>query len=298
MNKKKSIPIVLVGSGRSGTTWLLDVLTIDINYRPIFEPLHWLQIKKASEFHNLYLTKNDKFPALERFLNDIFYYRVDDGWLRWMHFGILKEEQLLRKILQYSYNFPKYKFWAKNRVVKFIKANLMIEWLEECFNPKIVYLIRHPCAVIASQRKMGWDSRLTRFLSQDGLVNEYLEPHIDLISSAKTELERLTILWCIENFILLKQIKKKDVTAFACIYENIVCEPENQLNNIMTYLAYPQAVARKTINKMKKKMSPYKGSLEKWQSNLSNMEIDYILDASNQFGIDIYGRDSFPVKQL
>jgi len=36
--KENASPIVLVGSGRSGTPWLLNILTLDYNYRAIFEP--------------------------------------------------------------------------------------------------------------------------------------------------------------------------------------------------------------------------------------------------------------------
>ena len=56
--KENASPIVLAGSGRSGTSWLLNILTLDYNYRAIFEPFNWLQVPIASKFSNIFLIKN------------------------------------------------------------------------------------------------------------------------------------------------------------------------------------------------------------------------------------------------
>jgi len=296
--KENASPIVLAGSGRSGTSWLLNILTLDYNYRAIFEPFNWLQIPIASKFYNLYLTSSDEYPELEKFMRQVFYYKTDEAWARWMHFGIGKKTPLLKKTLQYIYNLPKYKFWAKNRVVKIIKGNLMLSWLQKHFNAKIVYIIRHPCAVIDSQRRMGWDTRLTRFLSQPKLISDYLHPYLDFIYSAKTETEKLAILWCIENFVPLQQIKKGEIKAFACTYEHIICEPEKYLEGIMSFLGFPLHIIKKNIIKMKRKMPPNKNNLQKWRFNLNKSEINYILNAVKHFGINIYNYDYLPIKGI
>ncbi len=224
-------------------------------------------------------------------MKNVFYYRSEEAWVRWMQFGISKETPLPRKILQYGYNLPKYRFWAKNRVIKEIKGNLMLSWLEKWFNVKIVFLIRHPCAVVYSQRKMGWDTRLNRFLDQQKLVQGYLNCHLDLIHTAKTDLEKLTILWCIENLVPLRQINDGKLNALLCFYEKIVTEPENYLNIILSYLNLPE----KTISNIMKKMPPNNNTLKKWQNSLSRSEIDYILNTAAKFNINFYSHNYLPL---
>ncbi|MCP4267548.1 MAG: hypothetical protein GY777_18615 [Candidatus Brocadiaceae bacterium] len=295
MSRNHIKPIVLAGTGRSGTSWLLDILTLDYDYRSIFEPLHNIQVPSAADFYYLYLVENDNHPALEKYMYNVFYNHTREAWLRWMHFGISKETPIIKKTMQYMYSLPKFKFWAKNRVIKLIKGNLMLGWLQKQFDVNIVYLIRHPCAVVSSQKRMGWNVSLNRFMEQANLIEAYLAPHLDVIKTAETDTQKLAILWCIENVVVFRQLEQLKLHASAYLYEDIVCEPERQLKHILSNLDLPLHKADKFLSKMKKRMPPKKETLGKWKSSLSNYEIGYILDAVNSFGINLYGDNILPI---
>ena len=296
MNRKKSCAYLLIGSGRSGTTWLHDMLTMDFNYRPIFEPLHELQVPIAKKYYNLFLESDAEIPELYDYLLNVFYRRVNNAWLRWMHFGISNNTPILRKVLQYIYNLPKYKFWARYRVIKFIKANLIVEYLQKNFDVKIIYLIRHPCAAVSSQRKMGWNTKMDRILSQKNLIKKY-DGIQGLILSANKEIEKLTILWCIENSLILDQIRNKKIKVIFATYEDIVLNPEGELQRILSESSYPDKVANRIVSRMKRRSPPQERSIYKWQSEINDEEKKYIINMITAFDIFLYGSDPFPVER-
>ena len=264
---------------------------MDFNYRPIFEPLHEFQTSIGGEYANKYLTSDDDVPELEDYLFRVFYRKIGDAWLRWLHFGIGFETSRSRKILQYIYNSPKFKFWAKNRVVKLIKANLMIEWILNQFEvQKIIYLIRNPCAVVLSQRKLGWNTNLSRYLSQSKLMEIYADQY-ELIQSAEEITEKLTIQWCIENSLLLNQIERNKNNILFLKYESLVMNPLETLTFIMKESSYQASAIHKITKKMAGSKLPQTKSLRKWEQELEEKEIRYILETSKKFGISLYEND-------
>ena len=61
-------PLVIAGSGRSGTTWILDVLAEANNLRPVFEPLNPYGVNEARDFGNRYVRENANEPELKCFM--------------------------------------------------------------------------------------------------------------------------------------------------------------------------------------------------------------------------------------
>ena len=66
-------PRVVAGFGRSGTTWIQDVLARTNSLRAVFEPLHPIAIPGAAQYAHTYLAKNDDDEALYRFLSQYFF---------------------------------------------------------------------------------------------------------------------------------------------------------------------------------------------------------------------------------
>ena len=62
-------PIIIAGSGRSGTTWVQDVLAIANDRDTVFEPLHPAGAKKARPFSYKYHDPSEKVDDLYRFIN-------------------------------------------------------------------------------------------------------------------------------------------------------------------------------------------------------------------------------------
>src|SRR5690606_33441478 len=106
-----------------------------------------------------------------------------------------------------------------------------LKWLKTLWpNFPIILLIRHPCAVAASKIKLHWDTHLEDFLRQDALVEDYLYPFEKEIRAAATNFERHIFLWCIENYIPLKQLKPYEIHVI--YYESFILNLEEELNNL------------------------------------------------------------------
>ena len=137
-------PIILAGSGRSGTTWLTDMLTLDRNYRSIFEPLHFLNVPNVGKNWGLYLRADDEHPWLHDHLSKCFFTRADRAWMKWMTCRVDWGTPWYSQPFWFLYNLKYFRPWARNRVVKVIKANLMLPWIINHWNPKILFITRHP----------------------------------------------------------------------------------------------------------------------------------------------------------
>jgi len=149
--------ILLTGSGRSGTTWITDILASSPGIQLIFEPLFpmwsrevedltgWHETDQevhSSHIRSYYLRATGNYPGWERYLP-----RVLEG-----------------KIRNYWTDYRRDAFFPSRFLFKFVRANLMLGNIYENFKPKIVYTIRHPCAVVASRMAISWHVDVAGYL--------------------------------------------------------------------------------------------------------------------------------------
>ena len=171
--------VFLAGSGRGGTTWVSEIINYRGEYRYVFEPFHPGKVDLCKNFRSKQ------------------YLRPDDG----------REEYLgpARKVLtgglrsRWTDRFHR-KFIARRRLIKDIRANLLLGWMRANFpGMPIILLLRHPCAVVASRLALGWKDNLCETMEQGELVEDFLHPMEPEIRGARGVFERHLFLWCIEN---------------------------------------------------------------------------------------------------
>jgi hypothetical protein len=136
--------IALTGTPRSGTTWIAEVLQQRLGLDLINEPLHLTRSPKGKEHGFSWMTciePQDDRPAATQYLADIITGKVNAGWH--VPFPDNQSKQYFGR--------PR-----KNLLVKFVRANRMLGWLAKQIEfATIVYVVRHPCAVVASKMAMG-----------------------------------------------------------------------------------------------------------------------------------------------
>lgn len=211
-----TIPII-AGSGRSGTTWLLDALSEANRRRPVFEPLKpvYRSIPLRECF---YLTAEDRDEQLFEFFEQVFSGKYNSIWTDYRvlpiklcpRVGYFTSPVALKK---YLHRFKtllesrnQYSDLVKNTpvLVKFIRANLMLGWISENFPVSIAFVVRHPGAVVESQYRLSgqsWDPflRLARYTNNDGFQKHLYERYGSLLGGKLSVVEANTVLWCIEN---------------------------------------------------------------------------------------------------
>lgn len=127
--------VLVAGSGRSGTTWVQEIINHRGSYRVVFEPFHPKKIGALSQWKERQYLRPENDSA--RFLGpagDILSGRIRNEWV----------DQHNRRLI------------AGKRIVKDIRTNLSLRWIKEHFpEVPIVLVLRHPCAVASSQLKGG-----------------------------------------------------------------------------------------------------------------------------------------------
>ena len=257
MNKKS--PILLLGSGRSGTTWLLDALARSNNLRTIFEPLHPTEIQGAFLFANSFYKNGMTDLNLYNHFKKYLYERNTSLWCdcRYTHEDLTPQIKNLVS-LKYSYFLLKlykraisrfiqsYKQNNNRRIVKLIRANLMLGWLREQFpEARIVFVLRHPCAVVASKMKRkdkywNYDDQmqqeiLHRYLSDDQLKIEYRKRLGIAFPVPTCEVSAHAFMWCVENVLPLAEARE-DEGVMVTFYEHLVTHPRRELLRLKDHL--------------------------------------------------------------
>lgn len=273
--------ILVQGCGRSGTTWLGEVLAESLKYRLIFEPFRPDKINIFNKFvYKQYLPSDYKNERVYRIFEQIMSGRIKNTWID---------------------NYNNF-FIPKGRIVKSIRASLFLKWMRNNFPEiPIIMIIRHPCAVVSSRIKLGWDTaELDLMLKQKMLVNDHLSVFKDIIYSADTKIKQNTCLWCIENLIPLKTMEKKDwIVTF---YENLVANFKSEIRKILNYINKFTEIKVKAIkNRISAQANKYsaifmdKSPLESWKKSLTPEQISEILTITKQFSLDyIYNDNLMP----
>jgi hypothetical protein len=211
-------PMLIAGSGRSGTTWVLDVIAETFQLRPVFEPLHPGAVKGAAPYAWKYVPSDSDIAGMDAFFARVFAGHFSSLWtdFRVHPRGIfpeladLKDLQSL-KTLRYDWinAFKQYRAFRSSRarkrvIVKCIRANLLLGWIVARFQAKVLLLVRHPGAVVESKLRIAgvsWDPEgmLNIYRQDDKLKTLRAGLYTDLLSQALTPAQALTLLWCIEN---------------------------------------------------------------------------------------------------
>ncbi len=287
--------IVISGSSRSGTTWLMEILETLRGYRSIFEPLNREWYKEVRNIHlegypRPYIPPDVENPDLENYLGRVFQGKVS---------GHVELRPRLKTIFKFLTS-PKV-------VVKFIRANRLLPWIYNRFRVRAIYLmIRHPCATIASQLNIGWriDPRVwtpvvKELFNHDPDVRDEL---LRIIKRPEDPVEPWALMWALDYYIPLSMPRPHPW--YTVVYEKLLLDGESELGNIFRWigetpsdaayarLARPSSAANKSVRKVGE-INP-SDQLIKWKRSLSLDQIKRILRITELVGLTFYTESEEP----
>jgi len=304
-------PRIVAGYGRSGTTWVLDVLAQANSLRAIFEPLHPGAIPEAAVHAHKYLACDDRDDELKALLGHFFYaeihsiwadYRVRTGWLH-PRLSNLRSWPQIKAALRRMNRSQKYFFQyrsqrhRKQRIVKLIRSNMMISWLQKNFDARIVFVTRHPAAVVLSQSvsPRSWNSQrqMALYKASPPLLDALDSRMRDLLSQPLDEIEALTLAWSIENSIAFKQAAESDVPVV--YYETLLENSDTEWQRIMSALGLKNVpdsalIARPSQQAWGKQARDpaLVRRYESWMQRIDPQIADRIQAVLDEVGIDVY----------
>lgn len=276
--------LIIVGSARSGTSWLAETIAAQHRYRLLFEPEHEFNTKLGKLICDKNITPQNASPQIEKYLNKVFSNRIDNDW-----------------IAQCSNRKYKRHLWPlipQKIITKFVRANLAAHYMNAHFQIPVIHLLRNPYDVLHSQQRVrfSWLYNLSHFQMQEELVKLVYEQYninINEISNY-SELEVLAIRWCLENILPLQvrdpytykskivyyENLRNDISLFQELCRFFELQPIKDLSekyNVPSSKTHPGSEIRGTIRKQSKFTSQ------------EYREINSILDV---FGCILYQRQT------
>jgi hypothetical protein len=268
--------VFLAGSGRSGTTWLSEVINYKGGYRYVFEPFNPSRVSAFGHFRSKQ------------------YLRSDDTSEAFLEPARLALSGALRDPWTDRFNA---RFVARRRLIKDIRANLLLFWMRANFpGMPIVLLLRHPCAVVTSRLALGWKDNLGETMAQQDLVEDFLL-HLEAeIRAARDDFERHLFLWCIDNYVPLRQFAKGEI--HLVFYEDLLENPEGGLRSLFGFLGedLDDSVYDKLgrPSPLSRRDAPLP-SVDGWRAHVGPRHLERAAEILALFGLDrVYGEGPMP----
>lgn len=294
--------ILLVGSPRSGTTWLMEIFECIPRYTYVFEPLqrNWFPASIKAGFEGrVYLPPDQDWPEGEEFLKKVF------------------TGKIVSRFPPYAYNLKMTmdRILNKKLIIKAVRLSRLLPWFVKRFQLRgTVFIMRHPCAVIASQMKtgfVGYHENFPPYNNRYPTAKEIIEEasKIDILESSlikklkkiQTIEEILAVTWCLDNYVPLYQKNPPWITV---VYEKLVTDGEAELTSIFRRIGEEESVKLAISHLRKPSMLTMKDAskivknselqLSKWKKDLSDKQIERILKIVSDFGLDFYTSEIEP----
>jgi hypothetical protein len=210
---------LVVSTGRSGSTWLAEVVNHRNEYRLVFEPFRSDRVRRARAMpRGMYIDPAEQQHPLAASIDSLLAGRVRSWWT----------DRHNRKRI------------AWRRIVKEVRLTNLLPWIRVRHpSLRIVYGVRDPVAVAKSWLELGWGDDLDTLLAQPQLLGEFsaLRGEIDAIAASGEVFDRNVLRWCLENAIPLTRLEGLGV--HRVVYEEMRAEPERELARLFDYLGRP-----------------------------------------------------------
>ncbi|WP_162892233.1 sulfotransferase domain-containing protein [Salinibacter ruber] len=279
--------IVVASTGRGGSTWLTEILATLPGYTVLWEPLH-LGNNPACEDHGFdwqnYIPRGAAAPSRRAYLQQL-----------------LTGENLSTQILT-SLEFRPSRLLqpAGGYLVKFVNANMMLPWITDTFPVSAVLMIRHPCAVVASQMKHGAWGHVTK--DEITVPNKLFEryPHLPSVyESIEAQEEVLAFEWALQTYVPLQADPPRPW--FLTSYEDLVVNGPSVVESMFEHLghpvpdaAYEQLHVPSATSSDRLQQREGTERLRTWRERLSPQQADRILSVARDVGVTCYDNSLRP----
>jgi Sulfotransferase family len=275
--------VFLAGDGRSGTTWLSDIINYDRRYRYLFEPFHPSFVPLARGFRFFQYVRPESQD--QRFLDPA--RRVVTGACRDARIDSLNKRR-----------------FSTRRLVKDIFANLFLKWLHTRFpGMPIVLVTRHPCAVAASKMNLKdwiWNVNPREFLEQPELMADYFEPFRGLIENTTDEFDNQILHWCLTHYVPFKQFRRGEIHLVT--YEHLCERREEEIRRLFAFLDLPydprvlEASARPSATTRQNSAVVRRSNLlHSWHEHIDSGKRRRAAEIMRAFNLGLYSDEPLPL---
>jgi hypothetical protein len=274
-------PILVVGHGRSGTTWVGEVLGMSQGGLYYHEPFATRQSGDVDiDYWFHYIPPGASDPSgLEPALDPAFAGLRCAG-RRWQH-------------PSWTRLLPGYRV-----VVKEVAALMSVEWIARRYRPKVVIVVRHPCPVILSELEQGTspEDSIMALLRQRELFRDHLEPWRRSIEAASTPFEKLAAVWAARHRVIANAINRnRDWLVLS--YEPLCLDPQKVFRWITYRLGlvwtcdlenYVEYTSSRNVPGHYKSVRISRLQPEKWKARITATEAESVRKMVERFRLPFY----------
>jgi len=281
--------ILLVAGGRSGSTWIADVLSACGSVQQLFEPLHPTEVAEVGRLTGW--TQNDR-PHIRQY-----YLRPGAEHPEW---DTYLERMLTGRVRNYWTDVVRTSWLPSRYLVKVIRANLMVGHVLERFSPRVVFVVRHPCAVVSSRLSAGWHADVRDLLDQEELVEDHLRPWLREIEAERDLLGAHAVWWAVESRVSALQLAGRPHVFDT--YEAILADPLAR----MTAMAEAVALSSERLATIELERPSRMASAEaavqgmtpalsqRWRERLDDEQVRRVLVWAERLGVRWYDEAGRP----
>lgn len=289
--------ILLFSTPRSGSTWLMEIISSQSDIKFVNEPFH---INR----HKTDLTKIE--PNWENIFNFenkcIFKEYLAD---------ILNEKNFLGQQRLKDIFLGNYKFRTKRKIVKILRLKGFINYFEKYFNVQVIYLVRHPLAVSLSWLNNDYNDKVKLFLEDKEYIEKYLNNdllvYIKNVYQKGSDIDKYVLQWSLEN---LPPLNFFDNNKWLIIsYEELVLEPEKSLkklyrnlnlsdyDKLFKHINKPSRTTQDVNTKNNIIDEEKRYLVEKWEESITKEQIRSAFEILDNFNIDIYTNSDYTMNK-
>jgi len=231
--------IIIGGFGRSGTTWLSDILSKCLGGLILFEPFHPGVFQQSED---LVYARGLDTDVIKKHLDTITSKAPTNPWILRNHLNSPLEDHR-SEFLDY--------IWSNSPILgyKSIRANHCLSALSRLYpDTKTVLIIRHPLAVLCSinrrerfWKEYGWERHKTLYLKHTLSLGTFDEQELrvleEIANTIKHKNEMIVFMWATSLLLSLREIDEAGGHIIA--YEQLYQDPYGQIKPVLDYLGVP-----------------------------------------------------------
>ncbi len=212
--------IALVGSRRSGSTLLMQILAHAPRIKSVDQPFSVFTATRTQMRHlpwpagGIFVAPDRaEIEALTAYVENIRSGRIHvrEPWRFWR---------------------PDFWFRSDRVVLKTTDAHFLLPHLRD-WGLQVILYFRHPVPQALSCHRNGWGDRLDQFAAHHVLRTKVLTPEqnalLDRMRQSDDPLPRFVLGWCIENLPLFHDLAANPPTVF---YEDLVLDPDGTIDRL------------------------------------------------------------------
>jgi Sulfotransferase family len=234
-------PVHIAGMARAGTSWVAEMVRSAGGFVHLNEPFNHKHppgrspgiLNAPVPVGYLYVTEANAGPYRAA-LADTFRFR-------YRHLAEVRANRSmfdLAKMAKYSSTFALGALTGKRPLLDDPYASLAAEWIAATFDGQAAVVIRHPAAMVASYRRLGYSAHFRHFLDQPLLMADWLEPwrgEMEALVDTDDRVAQVAVFWRALHHVLAETAARSP-RLHIVRYEDLCSDPQGTYERLFAAL--------------------------------------------------------------